>query len=529
MTADLLELLALSTLASSAALAFILIARKSMRGWFGARIAYVLWAFVPLTAIMVLFPAPVAHIPFVAADTPVLPVPAAASVNAIVVPAFDPTPLLLALWGIGALVAFVLFVRQQQRFMRMLGRLSDVETDVVRAEATAGCPALIGALNPRVVLPSDFEQRYSKTERDLILAHENTHRRRGDPQVNLLAAAVRCVFWFNPLVHIAASRFRFDQELACDAAVITRFPEARRSYADAMLKTQLADFGLPVGCYWQSSHPLKERIVMLKQPLPGTMRTALGAAVALALITCGTYAAWASQPAKPVVVANAVSADSPMPTSKASYRGMKRITYPESALSAKTQGVVYVKAHIGADGNVANAAVDHVDPASAAVLGDAAVAGIKTWTFNPAQRDGKPAASDEIVPIVFFLDANTVPPVSGGTLEAIRIGVPADHKTASNDSGPTEDISYRNMFAPKYPEEALKARHAAKVVMKVLVDEKGIPQTADFESSDPPEGKDYFTASSAQAILQWRFNPATRAGKPEPGYIFVPITYSLKD
>src|SRR4029077_12446784 len=166
-------------------------------------------------------------------------------------------------------------------------------SDVLRAESTCGCPALVGAIRPRIVLPADFEQRYDGRERELILAHERTHRARGDAQANALAALLRCVFWFNPLVYFAASRFRFDQELACDAAVISRFPEARRSYADAMLKTQLAVLGLPVGCHWQSSHPLKERIAMLKKPLPGRTRAALGAGIAVALTISGTYSAWA--------------------------------------------------------------------------------------------------------------------------------------------------------------------------------------------------------------------------------------------
>ena len=76
------------------------------------------------------------------------------------------------------------------------------------------------------------------------------------------------MFWFNPLVHLAAARFRFDQELACDAAVIARHPDSRRRYGAAMLKTQRAEFGLPMGCHWQSSHPLKERVAMLKQAPP---------------------------------------------------------------------------------------------------------------------------------------------------------------------------------------------------------------------------------------------------------------------
>src|SRR5690606_182279 len=114
-------------------------------------------------------------------------------------------------------------------------------------------PALVGAWRARIVLPADFERRYDTLERELILAHERVHLARGDAWVNAFVALLRSLNWFNPLVHLAAAKFRLDQELACDAAVIARFPRARRRYADAMLKVQLAgqawqELRLPVGC-----------------------------------------------------------------------------------------------------------------------------------------------------------------------------------------------------------------------------------------------------------------------------------------
>ena len=126
---------------------------------------------------------------------------------------------------------------------------------------------------------------------------DDTRRFRADKEaMQALATLLRCVFWFHPLVHVAAARFRFDQELACDAAVVARFPEARRSYGDAMLKTQLAAFGLPLGCHWQSCHPLKERISMLKQTLPGPRRRRVATALVLSLAAAASLAAWAAQP-----------------------------------------------------------------------------------------------------------------------------------------------------------------------------------------------------------------------------------------
>jgi hypothetical protein len=97
---------------------------------------------------------------------------------------------------------------------------------------------------------------------------------------------------------------RVDQELACDTAVIGRFPDQRRAYAELLLKTQLFTQPLPLGCHWPAGaeHPLKERIAMLKSPLPARTARRLGAAVALTACAGAAGLAWASSPA-PVKVA----------------------------------------------------------------------------------------------------------------------------------------------------------------------------------------------------------------------------------
>src|SRR3546814_5490438 len=97
-------------------------------------------------------------------------------------------------------------------------------------------------------------------------------------------AALRCVYWFNPLLWIAADRFRRDRELACDATVVARHPHARRASGEAMVKTPLPAMPAPLACHWFGGHPLKERIAMLKHPIPGTHRPPVGLAIAGSVI-----------------------------------------------------------------------------------------------------------------------------------------------------------------------------------------------------------------------------------------------------
>jgi TonB family protein len=540
MIADVLRVLALSTLASSATIVLILLLRKTLRQRFGAQAAYVLWVLVPIAALVALLPAPVAPIaPAMNFDAAVPVAVQTIPLTTAAAPSIDPTPWLGAAWLFGVLICLALILRQQRRFVRALGDLSPDVDRTFRAQATAGCPALVGALRPRIVLPADFERRYDRAERELILAHERTHRARGDAQVNALAAALRCLHWFNPLFHIAASRFRFDQELACDATVISRFPDARRSYADAMLKTQLADLGLPAGCHWQSSHPLKERIAMLKQPLPSRLRRWLGGASVAAIVVATSFAAWAVQPAAPAdappkaVPANAAAASSAVVTPQVtdvSYRRLTRIDYPQSAIAAKAQGVVYIGVHVGADGKVADAKVNSVMPMARTDLADAALAALKNWTFEPRKVDGKPVASDTIVSVAFSLDPNKPLAIEPGILDAIRVSPPLAEAATPAESVPaSENVEYRLTHPPHYPASAVKAKVQGDVVLKVHVDAQGNPVEAGVAKTIPPGLSPELGNASIAAVMQWKFNPARKHGKAVDGWVNVPITFSLKE
>jgi bla regulator protein BlaR1 len=295
-SADLLREFGDATLALSVAVALAFLLSGRLRPRFGAGVAYATWWLVPAALLAVLLPAPIAEVT-VAVAPATMPVAAVAAVTMPAVP-FDPAPWLAVLWLFGALAMALRLWRQQRRFERDLGRLRPLRDGLWLAQTSLGLPALLGVVRARIVLPDDFRLRYDARERRLMLAHERTHRRRGDHLANFAVAALRCVFWFNPLVHLAARFFRHDQELACDQAVIAAHPDSRRAYGEAMLKTLMADRQAPLGCHWGFSHPLKERVMQLKSPMPRPWARRIGATT-VALLALGTGSAvWSAQPAR---------------------------------------------------------------------------------------------------------------------------------------------------------------------------------------------------------------------------------------
>jgi hypothetical protein len=187
---------------------------------------------------------------------------------------------------------------RQRAFIRSLGTLRAAPDDTHRSSTGRG-PLLVGVWRPLVVIPNNFEQLYDAEEQALILAHEQAHRARGDQLVNVVATAWLCLFWFNPLMYWAIGLLRFDQDLTCDAVALAGRSASRRRYASALLKTQLAlesGWSLPITCSWQSRHPLTERIVMLKRPLPTLMQLRSAFLLTCAVLVTGSCAVWMIQP-----------------------------------------------------------------------------------------------------------------------------------------------------------------------------------------------------------------------------------------
>lgn len=97
----------------------------------------------------------------------------------------------------------------------------------------AHVPMTWGVLRPVVLLP-DTADGWDDGRRTVVLAHELAHVRRWDALTQWVAHVAIALFWFNPLVWMAARRMREEREHACDDAVLAI--GARPSdYADHLL------------------------------------------------------------------------------------------------------------------------------------------------------------------------------------------------------------------------------------------------------------------------------------------------------
>ena len=240
-----------TTLDVSLLIGLVLLLRPMVRRTLGARAAYWLW-FVPLARAVLI-------------DRPEWPrtlVDGAGLAGAELSLAIYPAPEVwlspaaipwMALWQGGALLLIVLRIVGGIKFRRTLAGEAAVIDFPSRLSAliprslqrrgpkyfvsdVPGTPFVTGLFRPLVYLPTDFFQRFSVDEQRWVVQHELTHAARADLWVQLLWELLRAIFWFNPIVHLAAGAMRADQELACDQACLRGSSrDDRYSYAKALL------------------------------------------------------------------------------------------------------------------------------------------------------------------------------------------------------------------------------------------------------------------------------------------------------
>lgn len=80
-------------------------------------------------------------------------------------------------------------------------------------------PSVMGAIRPRLLLPSDVAELKDE-QLQLIMLHELAHIRRRDVAINWGLFTMRLLHWWNPIYWLAASRYCNLREQTCDAMVL---------------------------------------------------------------------------------------------------------------------------------------------------------------------------------------------------------------------------------------------------------------------------------------------------------------------
>ena len=206
--------------------------------------------------------------------------------------------ILKGIWAVGMLLVGGFFLLSNLGFWRRLCREREFypvagfsrRVYLIR-EGEGRSPFLFGLVRPAVYLMPTVAVSSSETLRH-VLVHEDTHARHLDPLWALLRCVCLTIYWFDPLVWVAAACAKTDCELACDEGALARLGEDQRiPYGQTILSLIPVGKGpgnpfLTASTMAARKRQMEDRITRIAQG----PRQVLAAAVAVVLLMAGVSA-----------------------------------------------------------------------------------------------------------------------------------------------------------------------------------------------------------------------------------------------
>ena len=273
----------------------VLIIRKPVGHFFGARIAYMLWLlplarlFMPtltLEAPAEIEPA-ATFMPAAIGSDLVAAAPAQATTFSALA-SLDWMMIATILWLGGAGLLFISKLASYLQFRedivadgRLIGRHGNIK---ILETAAVGGPLAFGVFEKYIAVPTHFFRDYAPRERELALEHEIAHHESGDLAANFVGLTILSLHWFSPVAWFAWISFRQDQETACDARVLEQSGRDVRAVYGRTIAKSASGHRLGLASPLNQKDKIKGRLKMLGQTEKSTLRRRLGAG----LVAAGT-------------------------------------------------------------------------------------------------------------------------------------------------------------------------------------------------------------------------------------------------
>lgn len=192
-----------------------------------------------------------------------------------VFPSFAVKQMGLGIWGGVSIVVFLVFLLSNfHMFMKLrrtrqtFGGNSDESHPLIYVSSTVNMPCLYGLFRPAVYLP-EYIRELPEEEAAYILLHEKMHYKHRDNIWVALRIVLVSLFWFHPLVWLAARLSKQDSEYAVDEAVLYQLGEEKQiRYGETIVHTLRAGMNRSpmvfYGCTAVSSKKeMKKRLQMM--------------------------------------------------------------------------------------------------------------------------------------------------------------------------------------------------------------------------------------------------------------------------
>jgi len=290
-------------------------------------------------------------------------------------------------WFAGAAFVFARFLLGAWRLRAMTSSAREAEIN--------GIPVLIGDSAPvplawtRILLPAEATAWAPEVLNSVVL-HERCHMLRRDPLTEVLAAVVSSIYWFHPLMWLAARQMRRDREHACDDRVL-EFGVSPADYAQHMIAIArwMQPSGTPAPCAGDASQ-LESRVTAVLAGNRSRRRVGFVAALAAAVLCAGVLIPIASAQEKIYKIGGDVKPP------KLKYKVEPK--YTDAARDAKIEGTVALSVVVTAQGVADEIKVIRGLDAG---LDDSAVTAVSQWRFEPGTKAGEPVSVRATIEVNF--------------------------------------------------------------------------------------------------------------------------------
>ena len=211
----------------------------------------------------------------------------------------------VVVWIVGMIAMAIWFLYINIAFHRNLKRTAKaMEVPdcpvTVKVDGYLSSPCLFGIVKPTIYLtPICTEDSQIRCH---VLTHELTHLHHADHIWALIRCLCLCIYWFNPLVWVAAGLSKRDCELACDESVIKKLGEQERLAYGKTLVDMVANSVSPrrfletATAMHETKEQLKERVNCIVKKPKIILAAAICLALAAVIITGCAFAGYGDAP-----------------------------------------------------------------------------------------------------------------------------------------------------------------------------------------------------------------------------------------
>ena len=404
---------------------------------------------------------------------------------------------LLILWCTGAALVGSRTLVGLIRVRRIARKATAFGDGLIRRSCAVKVPITCGLLRPVILIPEDAGQWTEEKLRNVI-AHEMAHVQRRDWLAHLGAQLACALYWFHPLVWLAAARMGRERERACDDLVLGTGVQPSRYAAELLEFSGAAPLPGSVGMAGLFEHRLRA----ILDPRINRRRTARRHVLAASVVAVAVLA--------PVAAFRAFAQ-----TPGAALSGS---VYDASGAAIPGAMVTISDAHgaqaaITADDGMYSFAI--VPPGSYNI--DVEKAGFQSFrgevnqTAKPQQMSMNLAIGQvsQVLTVVGTVPAPATP--SEHAPHRVRVG------------GDVQPAKLLEHVTPAYPEDLQKQGIQGAVIISAVISTDGHVLSGRVVNSANQELAD----AALDAVRQWRYAPVLLNGEPIEVVTTITINFAL--